>query len=87
VLAVRDLPPTTGNQVYETWVINGAEAPLAVGGFTVDANGTATFTTRPAPTQPGSVIALTLEPAAGNTAPMGPVVSSGVAPAPAGATS
>jgi Anti-sigma-K factor rskA/Putative zinc-finger len=87
VLAVRDLPATSGAQVYEAWVINGGQDPLAVGGFTVDANGTAAFTTRPAPTQPGAVIALTLEPSAGNTAPMGPVVSSGVAPAPAGATS
>ena len=83
VLAMRNLPATTGGQVYETWVIVG-EQPVAVGGFTVDANGTASFTTRPQATPPGAVIALTLEPKAGNTAPMGPVVSSGVAPAPPG---
>ncbi len=79
VLAMRDLPATNGSQVYETWVIVGEQAPVAVGGFTVDANGTAGFTTRPQATPPGAVIALTLEPMAGNTAPMGPVVSSGVA--------
>ena len=84
VLAMRNLPATTGGQVYETWVIVGEQAPVAVGGFTVDANGTAGFTTRPYATPPGAVIALTLEPQAGNTAPMGPVVSSGVAPAPTG---
>jgi anti-sigma-K factor RskA len=78
VLAMRDLAPTSGNQVYETWVIVGSNAPVAVGGFTVDPNGTASFTTRPATTPAGAVIALTLEPNAGNTAPMGPVVSSGV---------
>lgn len=87
VLAMRDLPATSGSQVYEAWVIVGEQAPVAVGGFTVDANGTAGFTTRAAPTPSGSVIALTLEPTAGSTAPLGPVVSSGVAAAPLGTTS
>ena len=48
VLAMRDLPATSGSQVYETWVIVGKAAPVAVGSFTVDANGIATFVTRPA---------------------------------------
>jgi len=78
VLAMRELPATTGSQVYETWVIVGSNAPVAVGGFTVDPTGTASFTTRPATTPAGAVIALTLEPNAGNTAPMGPIVSTGV---------
>jgi anti-sigma-K factor RskA len=79
VLAMRDLPATSGSQVYETWVIVGEEAPVAVGGFTVDQNGTASFTSRPATTPPGATIAVTLEPKAGSTAPLGPVVSAGVA--------
>lgn len=79
VLAMRDLVPTSGSQVYEAWVIVGQQPPLAVGGFTVDGNGIAGFTTRPATTPPGAIIALTLEPSAGNTVPRGPVVSSGVA--------
>ena len=78
VLAMRDLPATSGSQVYEAWVIVGKDV-LAVGGFTVDPNGTASFTTRAATAPPGAVIALTLEPKEGNTAPQGPVVSSGVA--------
>lgn len=82
VLAMRDLPATTGSQVYEAWVIVGKEAPVAVGGFTVDGNGRASFTTRPATTPPGAVIALTLEPQEGNTAPEGPIVSVGTALAP-----
>jgi anti-sigma factor RsiW len=86
VLAMRDLPATTGSEVYEAWVIRPDEAPQAVGGFTVDDDGIATFTTRPTATPPGATIALTREPNAGSTAPLGPVVSSGVAPAPAGAT-
>jgi anti-sigma-K factor RskA len=82
VLAIRDLAATSGSQVYETWVIVGAQAPVAVGGFTVDSNGTASFTTRPATTPSGAVIAVTLEPKEGNTAPTGPIVAVGVATAP-----
>lgn len=87
VLAMRNLPATSGSQVYETWVIDGEEAPVAVGGFTVDQNGTATFTSRPATTPPGATIALTLEPSQGSTAPKGPIVSVGVALAAPGASS
>ena len=81
-LAIRDLAATSGSQVYETWVIVGAQAPVAVGGFTVDSNGTASFRTRPATTPSGAVIAVTLEPKEGNTAPTGPIVAAGVATAP-----
>lgn len=84
VLAVRDLAATTGSQIYETWVIVGESAPVPIGGFTVGPTGTGSFTTEPADAPPGSIIALTLEPTAGNTAPMGPVVASGVAIAPSG---
>jgi hypothetical protein len=87
VLAMRDLAPTQASQVYEAWVIVGQSAPVPVGGFTVGSDGTAAFTTRPAPTPPGAIIALTLEPNEGNLAPMGPIVSSGVTGAPPGATS
>ena len=82
VLAMRDLAATSGSQVYEAWVIVGAQAPVAVGGFTVDSAGTVAFTTRPATTPPGAVIAVTLEPNEGNTAPKGPIVAAGVATAP-----
>ena len=79
-LAMRDLPATSGGQVYTTWVIVGKNAPTAVADFTVDANGVASVRTRPAQTPPGAVLAVTLEPNAGNTAPKGPVISSGTAP-------
>jgi hypothetical protein len=81
-LAMRDLTATSGSQVYETWVIVGSQAPVAVGGFTVDSNGTASFKTHPATTPSGAVIAVTLEPKEGNTAPTGPIVAAGVASAP-----
>jgi anti-sigma-K factor RskA len=82
VLALRDLPATSGSQVYEAWVIVGKAAPIAVGGFTVDSNGTASFTTRPAATPAGALIALTLEPKEGNTAPTLPIIAAGQAVAP-----
>jgi anti-sigma-K factor RskA len=78
VLAMRDLPPTSGSQVYETWMIAPDAAPVPVGGFTVDANGTVSFTTRAANAPPGATIAVTREPKAGNLAPEGPIVSAGV---------
>jgi hypothetical protein len=87
VLAMRDLPATSGNQVYEAWVIVGKAAPVPVGGFTVDPKGTASFTSRPATTPAGAVIALTLEPKEGNTAPTLPIVSVGTALEPPGASS
>jgi hypothetical protein len=87
VLAMRDLAPTSGSQVYEAWVIVGEAAPVPVGGFTVSGDRTAGFTTRPMATPPGAIIALSLEPSEGSTAPQGPIVSTGVAVAPPGATS
>ena len=79
VLAMQNLPATTGSEVYETWVIAGSGAPVPVGNFTVDAHGQAAFTTRPTPAPPGAIIAISREPKAGSTAPLGPIVSSGVA--------
>jgi anti-sigma factor RsiW len=83
VLALRNLPAISGSEVYETWVIAPGGAPVAVGSFSVDANGTVSFTTRAANAPTGSVIAVTREPKAGNTSPQGPIVSAGVATAPA----
>jgi len=82
VLAMRDLAPTTGSQVYEAWVIVGDAAPVPVGGFAVGSDRTAGFTTKPSTTPPGAIIALSLEPAEGSTAPLGPIVSTGIAVAP-----
>jgi anti-sigma factor RsiW len=79
-LAMRDLPATSDGQAYTAWVIVGKNAPTAVADFTVDANGIASVRTRPAQTPPGAILAVTLEPNPGNTAPKGPVVSSGTAP-------
>ena len=82
-LAMHDLAPTTGNTVYTTWAIAADGVPVALGDFTVGADGTASFTAGTSPLASGTVLALTREPTAGLTAPTGPVVSKGVATAPA----
>ena len=82
VMALHDLAPTAGNQVYEAWVIVGQNAPVPLGGFTVAADGTGVLKTTTSLAQPGAVLALSLEPAPGATAPAGPVVSAGSLVAP-----
>jgi anti-sigma factor RsiW len=82
LLAMRNLPATKGTEVYETWVIVGSAAPVPVGDFKVDANGLATVTTRPTQAPPGAIVAVSREPQPGSTAPVGPIVSTGVGTAP-----
>ena len=83
-MTMKGLPATTGSQVYTTWAIVGDEAPIALGDFTVGADGVATATATSPTTAPGATLALTLEPNGGNTAPQGPVVAAGVTRDPAG---
>jgi anti-sigma-K factor RskA len=80
-LAMRDLAPTQGEQVYTTWVIPSDGVPVAVGDFRVGPSGTAYFEGRGLPTQDGIVLALTLEPQPGATAPSSTPVSVGTASA------
>ncbi len=80
-IAMRDLAPTTGNEVYEAWVIAGDGVPVALGGFKVGDSGIAYFEGIGLPTDSGIVLALTREPAPGATAPSGPPVSLGTATA------
>ena len=82
VLAMRNLPKTTGPEVYETWVIVGDAAPVPVGDFFVDEYGIAATTTRPTTAPPGAIIAVSRESGPGSTAPLGPIVSTGVGLAP-----
>ncbi|HUQ44517.1 MAG TPA: anti-sigma factor, partial [Candidatus Limnocylindria bacterium] len=76
-LVMRDLAPTTGTQVYETWLIGADGKPVAIGGFQIGTGGTASFTTQHAVPGGGVTVALTLEPAPGATAPTGPIVAAG----------
>jgi anti-sigma factor RsiW len=80
--AMQDLAPTSGTQVYETWAIVPGSNPVPLGSFTVDASGTASFTSKQGPTGPGMAVAVSREPQAGATAPT-KVVSAGVTTTPA----
>lgn len=80
--AMQDLAPTSGSQVYETWAIVGDNAPVPLGSFQVDASGIASFTSQRGPADPGIVVAVSREPAAGATSPT-EVVSAGQAAPPA----
>ena len=76
-MAVRDLAPTTGNQVYEAWAIGSDGVPVPLGSATVGNAGTAFYTGGGLVAAPGEVLALTLEPAPGATVPSSTPVSSG----------
>jgi anti-sigma-K factor RskA len=78
-LVMRDLAPTTGTQVYETWLIGADGAPIPIGDFRVGGSGTASFSAAHASLGPGVVVALTLEPGPGATAPTMPIIAAGQA--------
>jgi hypothetical protein len=80
-LALQDLAPTTGDQVYETWAIVPDRDPIPLGSFKVGPTTTASFQSKPGPAVPGVVVALSREPRAGATAPTD-VVSVGAASGP-----
>jgi anti-sigma-K factor RskA len=84
VMAVRDLPPTGGTQVYEAWVIVGDGGPVPIGSFMVGSGGIATFAADATPATAGAVVALTREAGPGATAPTLPIIASGVTVAPPG---
>lgn len=76
-IAMRDLAPTAGTEVYEAWVIAGDQPPVPLGGFQVGANGVGYLQAGGLPTEPGFVLALTREPKPGATAPSSTPVSVG----------
>ena len=53
-MAMRDLAPTTGNAVYEAWVIGGDGVPVPIGSFKVGTAGTGTLETGGCRRPPGS---------------------------------
>ena len=76
-VAMRNLVPTSGAEVYELWMIGDDNIPLALGSFTVTVNGTGGTVTAATPVAAGVTLALTHEPRAGMTAPTLPIVSLG----------
>jgi hypothetical protein len=86
-IAMRDLAPTSGDEVYEAWMILPNTPPAPVGGFTVGSDGSGFIEAGGVPAQPGLVLALTREPRPGMTAPSGDPVSVGTTTSTATSTS
>lgn len=78
-MAMQDLAPTSGNQVYEAWVIGGDGVPVPIGSFQVGNGGTGLMTASGVTASSGAVLALTLEGGPGATTPTLPIISKGVA--------
>ncbi len=79
-IALRDLDPLSGSEVYEAWVIVGSDpVPIPIGGFKPGPNGTATFVSPPTAATAGATIALTREPGPGATTPTMPILAVGQA--------
>jgi hypothetical protein len=82
-IAMRNLSPTTGNEVYEAWaIVPGGAAPQPIGSFQVGSNGTGVISGVKAPAVAGVTFAFTREPGPGATAPTQPILSVGIAAAP-----
>jgi anti-sigma-K factor RskA len=76
-IAMRDLAPTSGNEVYEAWMIGGDSVPIPLGSFRVGSTGTAYFEGSGVPAADGIVLALTREAGPGALTPTLPVISKG----------
>jgi len=78
-MAMQDLAPTSGGQVYEAWVIGGDGVPVPIGSFQVGNAGTGSMSGSGVTATSGAVLALTLEAGPGATTPTLPIISKGVA--------
>ena len=78
-MAVQDLDPPRGSEVYEGWAIVGDAAPVPLGGFTVGDGGTGRLDGTGVPAEPGVTLALTREPGPGAQTPTLPILTAGVA--------
>jgi hypothetical protein len=76
-VAMRNLAPTAGTQVYEVWVIGGDGKPVPVGDFTVGADGAGGTVTANGSSEAGITVALTREPGPGATTPTLPIIALG----------
>ena len=78
-VAMRDLGPTSGTEVYELWVIPGDGVPKALGHLALREGGVGYLEASGLPTESGMVLAITREPKPGATAPSGAPISAGAA--------
>jgi anti-sigma-K factor RskA len=72
-LLIANLPAPPAGKAYELWTLGGA-APVPAGVFQPDASGRAAQRVEPAAGAPPKGFAVSVEPAAGSTAPSGPIV-------------
>jgi anti-sigma-K factor RskA/putative zinc finger protein len=79
-LAIRELDPTVGSQVYEAWLTPPGGTSAPIGSFQVGSNGTASLTARATPVS-GATITVTREPGRDATMPTLPILAKGVATA------
>ena len=78
-IAMRDLAPTSGSEVYEAWVIAADGVPVPLGELQLRAGGVGYLDAGGLPTDSGIVLALTREPGPGATAPSSTPISVGTA--------
>ena len=78
-VAMRDLVPTSGSEVYELWVIGSDGRAVAVADFRVGASRSGGAVALIGSTEAGVTVALTREPAPGATSPTMPIVALGTA--------
>lgn len=79
MLAIKNLPPAPTGKDYQLWAIeNGRPGPVSAGTFVMQPDGTAQIQFKPAdPKMRCDQFAVSLEPAGGGNAPVGPVFLAG----------
>jgi hypothetical protein len=80
-IAMRDLAPVSGSEVYEAWVIAADGVPVALGELQLQPGGAGYLEAGGLPTESGIVLALTREPGPDATAPSTAPISAGTATA------
>jgi anti-sigma-K factor RskA len=74
VLMTEGLPMTSDDKAYEVWFIPKGRSPMPGKMFTVDSSGHAMITDQmPSEAMNGAVIAITIEPKSGSSAPTGAI--------------
>lgn len=69
VLLASNLPPAPRGKIYELWLIPKGQAPIPAGLFQTDAQGNVLYLMNGAVAPGTSIVAVTLEPAAGSQSP------------------
>jgi Anti-sigma-K factor rskA/Putative zinc-finger len=78
-IAMRDLAPVSGSEVYEAWVIAADGVPVALGELQLQPGGAGYLEAGGLPPESGIVLALTREPGPDATAPSTAPISAGTA--------